>query len=191
MRRYIGKPATRRAIIALALIALVTVIATRDVRQDLQTTRMDVDTRLNYALFDFRAQIMDEYGKLAVTMEAPVLRNNANSGIGSITRPKIFISENGNEWNIRADNAVVSADREFISLTGSVTVVRYNMLDSDSLNIQTRDMVVAIEPRTASTEARVHMQHARDQLAATGMFLDLNNDRFELHSDVTAIYEPL
>lgn len=191
MKRYFSRPATRRGIVLLSLLALATVLATRDVKQVLETTRGDVDTRLNYALFDFRALMLDENGVLAVTMEAPVLRNNAISGVGSITRPEIYVSENGNDWHIRADTAVVSADREFISLTGGVTIVRHNLLDSNSLNIQTRDLVVAIEPRTASTEARVSMQHALDQLAATGMFLDLNNDRFELHSDVTAVYEPL
>lgn len=175
----------------LALLAVLSVIATRGVRQDLQTTRAEVDTRLNYALFDFRAHLLDEEGKLAVTMEAPVLRNNASSGVGSISRPEIFVRENGNDWTIGADTAVVSADRRFISLTGEVTLVRYNDFDSDALNVQTRDLVLARESRTASTEAQVDLQHAGDQMAATGMFLDLKNDRFELHHDVTAVYETL
>lgn len=191
MTRYFSRPSTRRGIIILALLALATVMATRGVRQNLQPPRAEVDTRLNYALFDFEARMLDEAGKLAVVMEAPVLRNNADTGVGSITRPEIYVTENGNDWNIRADTAVVSADRNFVSLAGEVRIVRYNTLDSDTLDIQTRDLVIAIETRTGSTEARVSMQHARDRLAATGMFLDLNNDYFELHHDVTAIYEPL
>ena len=190
MKRNIIKPSTLRGIALLAVIAVLTVIATRDVRQDLQTNRADVDTRLNYALFDFRAHLLDEEGMLAVTMEAPVLRNNADSGVGSISTPSILVRENGNDWNISAETAVVSADRRFISLTGEVGVVRYNNLDSNVLNIQTRDLVLARDARTASTEARVDIQHAGDQMAATGMFLDLNTDEFELHKDVTAVYEP-
>ena len=191
MKRYIGKPATRRGIVLLAVLAVLSVIATRDVRQDLQTTLTDVDTRLNYALFDFRAHLLDEEGKLAVTMEAPELRNNANSGVGSISTPEIYVRENSNDWSIRADTAVVSADRKFISMTGEVTVVRYNDQDSNALNIQTRDLVLARESRTVSTEARVNIQHAMDQIVATGMFLDLYTDEFELHKDVTAVYETL
>jgi LPS export ABC transporter protein LptC len=189
MKRFISRPATRRGIVVLGLVALITVLATRDVKQDLQTPLTDVDTRLNYALFDFKAQLLDEDGVLAVTIEAPVLRNNATSGIGTVTRPDIFVSENGNDWSVKANTAVVSADREFISLAGEVRVVRYNARDSDALEIKTRDLVLAVTSRTASTDARVNIQHARDRIAATGMFLDLVNDHFELFDNVKAVYD--
>ena len=44
MTRLGIRPATMRGIVVLALIALVTILATRDIRQDLQTTRTNVDT---------------------------------------------------------------------------------------------------------------------------------------------------
>lgn len=189
MRRIIARPATRRGIAILALAALGSFLVTRDIRQDLQPPSAEVDTRLNYALFDFEAQLLDEKGKVAVTIEAPVLRNNATTGVGTVSTPDIYVRQEGDEWRIRADSAVVSADREFVSLAGEVNVVRYNEQDSDRLEIDTRDLLLAVTPRTASTDSRVLMRHAGDRLAATGMKLDMINDRYELLSDVSAYYD--
>lgn len=189
MTRFISRPATRRAILYLAIAAVGSYLATRDVKQELQPPVADVDTRLNYALFDFDAMLLDQQGKLAMTIEAPLLTNNANSGIGSVTEPRIFVRENGNEWNIRANSAVVSADREFVSLTGEVNLVRYNALDKDTLQIDTRDLLMAVTPRTATTDSRVTMRHAGDRLAATGMKIDMIREQYELLNEVSAVYD--
>ena len=189
MKRFISRPSTRRGILIVGMVALLTVIATRDVRQDLQPPLKEVDTRLNYALFDFKAQLLDENGRLAMTMEAPVLRNNATSGIGTVTRPEIFVSENGNDWTVRASTAVVSANREFVSLAGDVRVVRYNVGDSNALEIQTRDLVLDVVSRSGNTDASVAISHAGDQLSAIGMNLNLTDNSFELRENVKAIYD--
>lgn len=189
MNRYISRPATRRGIIFVGIIAIITVIATRDVKQDLQPRLQEVDTRLNYALFDFRGQMLDKQGRLAMTIEAPILRNNATSGVGSVTRPEIYVSENGNQWRLRASTAVISADRQFVSLAGDVTVVRYNAQDSDALEIETRDLVLNVDSRSGNTDARISIQHAHDRLSATGMFLDLVNNQYQLFDNVNAIYD--
>ncbi len=120
-----------------------------------------------------------------------MLRNNASTGVGTVSTPEIYMHQDGHEWRIRADSAVVSADREFVSLAGEVRVVRYNTQDGDRLEIDTRDLLLAITPRTASTDARVMMRHAGDRLDATGMKLDMINDRYELLSEVSAVYETL
>jgi LPS export ABC transporter protein LptC len=189
MTRFISRPATRRAILYLAIAAVGSYLATRDVKQELQPPVADVDTRLNYALFDFDAMLLDQQGKLAMTIEAPLLTNNAISGIGSVTEPRIFVRENGNEWNIRANSAVVSADREFVSLTGEVNLVRYNALDNDTLQIDTRDLLMAVTSRTATTDSRVTMRHAGDRLAATGMKIDMIREQYELLNEVSAVYD--
>lgn len=189
IHRFPSRPALQRGIVLLALAAGVSFLATRDVRDTLLPQLADVDTRLNYALFDFKATLLDDEGLLALTIEAPVLRNNARSGVGTVTRPKIFLREGGIDWRIRANSAVVSADREYVSLAGEVNVVRYNVLENDLLEIDTRDLMVSVTPRLASTDARVDMRHAGDRLAATGMKLDLISDRFELLDDVSAVYD--
>lgn len=189
MTRLISRPATKRAIALLTLAAMASFLATRDVRREFQPTAAEVDTRLNYALFDFRARLLDESGNLAVAIEAPELRNDARTGVGTVSRPEIYARQADNDWQIDAATAVVSADREFVSLAGDVKVVRYNEATNDRVEIDTSDLLVAVTPRTASTDARVNIRHAGDRLDATGLRLDMINDHFELLHDVSAVYD--
>lgn len=189
MTRFIARPSTQRGILLLALFALLSYLASRDARQELQAPEGDVDTRLNYALFDFKAKLLDAQGQLAATIQAPLLQNNASTGVGTVTEPDVFMRESGFDWHIKADSAVVSADREFVSMSGDVHIRRYNALTSDLLEVDTNDLLVAITPRTATTDAPVTLDHAGDHLAATGMKLDMINDKFELLADVSAIYD--
>lgn len=189
MTRHFTRPATRRGIAVLTIAALVAFLASRDVQQELSPPVGRLDTRLNYALFDFRARLLDEKGQLAATIEAPVLRNNADTGVGAITRPQILVRENGNDWHIQSGSAVISADREFVSMSGEVEVVRYNELDSNEVTLDTRDLLLAITPRTASTDSWVDIRHAGDRIAATGMTVDMINDQFELLNEVSAVYD--
>lgn len=189
MKKFINRPATRRGILLLALAAAGSFLATRDILQVREPRSAEVDTRLNYALFDFEAMLLDDQGQLAMTIDAPLLRNNASSGVGTVNTPKIFLREKSNEWRISADSAIVSADREFVSLAGAVSVVRYNEINSDLLEIDTRDMLLAVTPRTATTDSQVTMRHAGDQLDATGMKLDMINDRYQMFAEVSAFYD--
>lgn len=189
MTRFAIRPATRRGILFLAIAAVASYLALRDASQVLQGPLADLDTRLNYALFDFRALLLDEQGELAMTIEAPLLRNNAASQVGSISRPRIFVRDNGNEWTIEADSAVITPDREFVSLAGEVSMFRYNARERDALEIDTRDVLIKVEPRMATTEAEVVMRHGGDRLQSTGMNLDMINERYELLDKVRIQYD--
>ena len=189
MIRFISRPATRRGIAFLALATVASYLALRDVKLDSASPESELDTRLDYAMFDFEAQLLDEQGLLAMTIEAPLFRHGANSRIGTISNPTVFLLESGNEWTIEAGSAVITADQDFVSLAGNVKMVRKSPLTCDFLQIDTRDMVIEVEPRTATTESQVTMRHARDRLVATGMNLDMAGNRYELLGDVHAVYD--
>ena len=70
-------------------------------------------------------------------------------------------------------------------------MVRRNEITGDRLDIATRDVVLEVTPRTASTDAQVRIRQNRDRLDAYGMRLDIVNDRFELLNEVRAHYEVL
>ena len=164
MTRFFSRPATRRGIVVLALAAIGTYLALRDVKMESATGESDLDTRLDYAMFDFEARILDELGALVMTIEAPVLEHAAHTEVGTISKPKMFLRESGNEWTIEAESAVITADQDFVSLTGEDRMARRNAMANDLLLIDTRDMVIEVEPRTATTESQVTMRHARDRL---------------------------
>lgn len=182
---------TRRSIILLALLAVLTWILSRPSVEELSQPVEGLDTRLNYALHDFRGRLLNDLGEISLEIEAPLLRNDAASGIGTVESPHIRIQQEDEEWYITAESAVITADREWFTLEGAVTMVRNNELTGERLDITTRDVVFNVTPRTASTDASVNIRQAGDRLDATGMRLDMINDRFELLSEVRAHYEVL
>lgn len=183
--------ATGRAIAALTLLATVSWFLARDPGEERPSPFEDLDTRLNYALWDFTAMLLDEHGRVSVRIDAPMLRNDARSQVGTIENPRIRIQEEADEWYITADSAVVTADREHVSLVGSVDLLRENPQTGETLEIRTRDVLLNVTPRTASTEAAVTIVQHGDQLDAVGMKLDMKTDSYELLDKVRARYERL
>jgi len=74
---------------------------------------------------------------------------------------------------------------------GEVHLTRRNEITGELLEITTRDVLLNVTPRTASTESSVTIRQAWDQLDAVGMNLDMIADSFELMQDVQARYEVL
>ena len=148
----------------------------------------NLDTRLNYALWDFKAQLLNDEGEINLHIEAPILRNNALTQVGTMEHPKIRIQQQLNEWYITADSAVITADREYISLIGSVDLLREGRFAHDTLEISTRDVMLNVTPQTASTEAAVAITQDGDHLEADGMNLNMKTDSYELLESVRAEY---
>lgn len=147
------------------------------------------DVRLNYALYDISGRLLDERGRVKLNVEAPVLRNDAESGIGTIESPEIHIQEEDNRWYITAESAVISPDREIVTLIGGVNLSRLDELTGKALEITTSDVVLNVSPKTAMTDMGVSIRQHGDRLDAIGMKLDLVNESYELLHDVRAHYE--
>ena len=182
---------TRRGIILLTLLAVLTWLLSRPA--DVQEAKpiAGLDTRLNYALYDFEGRLLDDLGNINLEIDAPTLRSDAGSGIGTVEQPNIRIQQEDEEWYITADSAVIAADREHITLQGEVKLLRRNQVTGELLDIQTSEVLLNVTPRTASTESDVRIRQAGDYLDATGMKIDMINDRYELLSEVRAHYEVL
>jgi len=147
-----------------------------------------LDTRLNYALWNFNAQLLDENGLMKLQIDAPILRNNASSQVGTMENPRIRIQQQDDEWYISADSAIITADREYVSLVGTVDFLRQNRLTRDTLAISTRDVMLNVTPRTASTDAHVSIAQNSDHLEAVGMKLNMKTNSYELLDKVHARY---
>ena len=145
--------------------------------------------RLNYALRDFSGRLLTEEGLTSLELQAPLMRNDAETGIGTVEEPNIRLLQDNEEWYISAESAVIAADHEVINLTGAVNVRRRNRSTGEQIDIRTRELVLNVTPRTASTRAKVRIVQASDWLSATGMNLDMINDRYELLESVRGHYE--
>lgn len=179
---------TWRGIGVLALVAVLTWLVANDSRKPKSEPLADLDTRLDYALWNFNAQVLDANGMVNLEIDAPILRNNANTRIGSVENPRIRILLEEDEWYITADSAIITADREFVSLVGSVDITRNSRVSREIMEIRTRDVLLNVTPRTASTDARVLISQNSDEIEAVGMKLDMKTESYELLDDVQAKY---
>lgn len=179
---------TWRGIALLAVLAVGSWMLANDSRKPKSEPLADLDTRLDYALWNFNAQVLDAGGVVNLEIDAPILRNNASTRIGSVENPRIRILLEEDEWYITADSAIITADREFVSLVGDVDITRNNRVSRETMEIRTRDVLLNVTPRTATTDARVMISQNSDELEAVGMKLDMKTDSYELLDAVQARY---
>jgi len=180
---------TRRGIILLAVLTALTWMLSRDQADTPVRPVSELDTRLNYALYDFDGRLLNDLGAINLEIYAPVLRSNAASGIGTVESPEIHIQQEDERWYITAESAIITADQEHVSLMGDVYLARRNELTGQLLEISTKDVMLNVTPRTASSESSVQITQDNDWLNATGIKLDMVSNSFELLNDVRAHYE--
>ncbi len=180
---------TRHGILLLTLLAAFSFYLSIDQVDAPAAPSGKLDTRLNYALYDFDGRLLNADGAINIEMTAPVLRSNAQSGVGTIEQPEIRILQEDERWYIRAESAIITANREHVSMMGDVYLTRRNEVTGKLLEIKTKDVMLNVTPRTASTDAEVSIRQANDRLDATGMKIDMVSNRFELFDDVQAHYE--
>lgn len=180
---------TGKGIFLLAALAVLTWLLARQDGEPLTTPVDRPDVRLNYALYDFNGRLLDEDGSVNLQVDSPVLRSSEESGVGTVESPEIRIQENEDHWYITAEHAIISADREHVTLVGEVFLSRRNELTDQLLEITTSDVMLDVTPRIATTESGVRITQQADWLQAAGMRLDLIGENYELHNDVRAHYE--
>lgn len=147
-----------------------------------------LDTQLDYALRDFEVRYYDTQGNPSLDMVAPMLANEAATGIGEITAPVFDIRHRGSKWKIVADSATVDASREHLVLNGDVRMHREASLQNESLEISTSALQLDISPRVASSDRPVRVIEGNDTMEAVGFRVNMDNDRFQLLNRVKLTY---
>ena len=183
------KRKTRHGIIFLTALAIITWLLPKNSSDPVNQPPARLDTRLNYALRDFNTQLLDKKGNINLEISSPLLRKVAQSEVGTIKSPQIRIKQADQQWHITSESAIITADREYISLIGDVNMLRLNEISGEKLKITTRDVMLRVTPRTASTESFVTIVQYGERIDALGMNLDIINDNFELLNDVRAYYD--
>ena len=183
------KRETWHGIIFLTVLSIITWLLPKSSSDPVSQPPERLDTQLNYALWDFNGQLLDKQGNINLQISSPLLRKVAQSEVATVKSPQIRIKQADQQWHITAESAIITADREYISLIGDVTMLRLNEISGETLKIITRDVMLKVTPRTASTESFVTIIQYGDRLDALGMNLDIINDNFELLNDVRAHYE--
>lgn len=183
------KHKTKHGIIFLTALLSITWLVSKNPSDPVNEPPARLDTRLNYAMRNFDSQLLDKTGHLNLQISSPLLRKIAQSEVTTIETPRIRIKQDDQQWNITAESAIITADREYISLIGEVNMLRLNQISGETLEINTRDVILRVTPRKASTESFVTLIQYGDQLDALGMNLDIINGNYKLLNDVRVHYD--
>lgn len=179
---------TRRGMMVLLLLSTFSFWASRSQdNQGLQPVA-GLDPELDYVLRDFELQFFDEAGKPALNMRAPVLRNDPKLQLGTIDHPVVRLNQADAEWDLTADMATVTSDKEHVELLGQVHVRRNEPLSGNWVEIDTREVRIEVTPQTASTDQPVRISDGRNRVDAVGLELDMKTKTYKLKNQVKASY---
>lgn len=179
---------TAWGIVALSLLAASSYWLIRDAEQEEQTAIRGLDPRLDYALRNFEADYFDQQGQLAARVEAPLLTNDAATGVGRIERPRFEVVHAGALWTILSESATVTRDRERVLFAGAVSMVREEQTGTLPLQVRSSEVTLEVGPRIVRSENAVAIREGENILEATGFSLDLTQELFQLASDVRGQY---
>ncbi len=179
---------TRRGIITLVLLTAVSFWVSRSQDKEDVAPVAGLDPKLNYVLRDFELQFYDEQGRPTINMKAPVLRNNPDLEMGTIEQPVVHLNQPDEVWDITAETATVTADKEHVRLLGQVRVQRHDLATGGNIELTTREVSIEVTPKTATTDQPVYMTDGVNQVNAIGLDLDMKTSIFKLKQQVTATY---
>jgi lipopolysaccharide export system protein LptC len=179
---------TRRGITALILLSAVSFWLSRSQDNNGPVPVAGLDPKLNYVLHDFELQFFDEYGKPTINMQAPVLRNDPKLQMGTIEHPVVKLNQADAVWDMTADTATVTADKEHVQLIGQVYVKRNEPVSGNWVELSTREVQIEVTPQTAITDKPVSIFDGVNRVNAIGLELDMKTRTYSLKQQVRATY---
>ena len=179
---------TRNGIIAMVVLTAVSFWISRSQQKEPPEPVAGLDPKLNYVLRDFELQFFDENGQPTINLRAPVLRNDPDLQLGTIEHPVMRLNQAEVVWDLTADTATVTADKEHVQLLGQVHVERYEPASGSRVKLDTREVQIEVTPQTARSNQAVSMSDGFNQVNAIGLELDMKASTFSLNKQVRATY---
>jgi lipopolysaccharide export system protein LptC len=144
----------------------------------------------DYVLRDFELISLDDHGKEAFTLRAPMLQETPGAKTMDLTQPLFLLPDpDGNHWQVRARSGWVSAKRDQIRLRGNVQATSPPE-DARKVRMNTQQLNIFPGPRKATSQVFVTVTEPGLTMRGRGMRADLAARRFILLSQVTARYVP-
>jgi LPS export ABC transporter protein LptC len=179
---------TRNGMTILILLGAVSFWLSRSQDEDKPAPVAGLDPELNYVLRDFELQFYDEHGQPTVNMQAPVLRNDPTLQLGTIENPVVKLNQTEAVWDMIADTATVTADKEHVQLIGKVFIKRNEPATGRWVELNTHEVKIEVTPQTAVTDQPVRMFDGYNQVDAIGLELNLKTKTYTLKQQVKATY---
>lgn len=179
---------THQGLAVLLILAGITMWAAQEKVEKVEQPQSDVDPNFNYVLRDFELQYYDENGLPSLNLRAPVLRNDPDMKLGTIEQPVVKLNQPGLIWDLQADLATVTADKEYVNLDGQVIIVRQQIDDARLTRLNTSDVKIEVTPQTATTDELVEVFDGFNHFSGIGLDMDMQANTFELKEQVKATY---
>ena len=173
------------AILTAALALVVWSMHKQQVRVKTVTAQSD------YRMQDFLLQAFGEDGKLAFSLQSPLLERNSDGKSVDIEKPVFaFPDKDGENWHAVSDAAWVSDRAREVQLRKNVLITG----PASPLGLETEIRIDQIsifpkEKRMAS-DRRVTIRHGTSILTGTGLDADKDARRVRLLAEVKARYVP-
>jgi len=179
---------TRNGMTALLLLSAFTFWVSRSQDEKNLEPVVGLDPKLDYVLRDFELQFYDENGKPTINMRAPILRNDPMLKLGTIEQPVVRLNQDDAVWDMTADTATVTADKEHVQLIGQVNLIRNEPASGNWVELNTREVQIEVTPQTAVTDEPVSMFDGLNRVDAIGLQLDMKTKTYSLKQQVKATY---
>ncbi|OAB57070.1 hypothetical protein AY599_21040 [Leptolyngbya valderiana BDU 20041] len=140
------------------------------------------ETRLDYQLSDFDAQIFDESGALEFRLSGPVLAHDPNTRIVALTDPEFRFEGSREPWWGRADQGHFDRGMDTLDLTGAVEL--WQDLPEGRLTVRSERLQHQRPARTISADVPVRLTRPGTELNAGGLMIHLDRETVELQNDV-------
>lgn len=182
---------TWRAVLALVLL-VAAVFSGWSLWKQSQHARPSAERsdRPDYVLKNFEVVSLDEKGKEAFTLRAPQLKRRPDDKTMTLDAPLFFFPDKqGDYWQVRSQNAWVSAKGEEVRLKGDVNVDSPPG-DPRPVKMATTQLNVFPDANRASTSEPVTVTQPGLILRGRGFETDLKTKRYQFNSEVRTSYDP-
>jgi len=149
------------------------------------------EARSDYYVTGARLTQTDPQGRLEYAITAARMLHRPDLDSWLLEAPAMtFFTEAGEPWYGRAERGRVWADGDEAELLGEVRLWREGSAMNRPVTIDTRDVHVRPPQKYAETAAPVAVRQQQNRLDAVGARIYLDEDRYQLLSEVRGHYVP-
>lgn len=137
---------------------------------------------------EFKMTVMDETGKPNYTMKGIYLKRYNDSDNSEVDQPLLQLLQEGNQWVVSAETALINDKNETIQLNTNVVMQQENI--EPAITIRTQNMLIHTKTQIAQTEALVEITQGESYVKSHGMIYNNITSDLELSSRVNGYYMP-
>lgn len=137
---------------------------------------------------EFEMTAMNESGTPAYRLNGTHLERYNDSEDTIIEQPVIHLLEEGKQWLVTAESALLNDKKNTIRLKDNVIMQQQNV--EPAVTIKTQSMTLHTKTQIARTTAHVDITQGNSQLTSTGMIYNNKTSELELTSSVSGYYLP-